>query len=294
MSLELPLATLQSWMQRVVVFPGTVEDALREDGAPVGADELDGVVLPSPTLTPAERVGIYHGMYLLRMTEALESDYPAVRHFLGEAGFQELVHAYVQVHPSRSHTLNRLGDHLPEFIVDHPGLDRRGFLHDLARLELAVTEVFDAPETPTLSQADVARVSPETWANLRLKPVAAFRLLALQYPANDYLQSVYEEDHAHPAARRKKTWVVVCRRDYSMRRLELTRAGHDLLADLVSGSALGDAVSTAIAEGLATASAESRSTVGSVSGPRRAASGERETALDVVGLEGLEPSTNRL
>ena len=48
---------------------------------------------------------------------------------------------------------------------------------------------------------------------------------------------------------RKKTWVVVCRRDYSMRRLELTGAGHDLLADLVSGSALGDAVSTAIRRG---------------------------------------------
>jgi len=215
----------------------------------VPSGELDRVVLPSRSLTSTERVGIYHGMYLLRMTEALESDYPALRHFLGQRGFEELVHAYVQVHPSRSHTLNRLGDHLPEFIVDHPGLDQREFLHDLARLELAVTEVFDAPETPTLSQSDVADASPETWASLRLKPVAAFRLLELQHPVNDFLQSVYDEDHAHPAVRRQRAWVVVCRRDYSMRRLELTREGYELLADLVSGAPLGDAVSTAVSRG---------------------------------------------
>ena len=79
------------------------------------------MILPSRTLTPLERVGIYHGMYLLRMDDGLASDYPALQHFLGDDGFVDLVRGYVQAHPSRSYTLNRLGDHLPEYLKTAPG-----------------------------------------------------------------------------------------------------------------------------------------------------------------------------
>ena len=68
------------------------------------------MILPSKTLTPVERVGVYQGMYLLRMIEALEGDYPAVAHFLGDEEFAELVTRYVAAHPSTSYTFNRLGD----------------------------------------------------------------------------------------------------------------------------------------------------------------------------------------
>jgi hypothetical protein len=93
------------------------------------------VLLPSATLAPHERIGIYHGMYLLRMSEALERDYPALAHFLGEAQWTALVRDYyVERHPSRSRTLNVLGRALPDYLAEAPGLVRRGFCRDLARL----------------------------------------------------------------------------------------------------------------------------------------------------------------
>ena len=55
-------------------------------------------ILPSRTLTPVERVGIYHGMYLLRMQEALATDYPALKHFLAVKR-QELATYETHVHP---------------------------------------------------------------------------------------------------------------------------------------------------------------------------------------------------
>src|ERR1700682_478706 len=110
------LARTQRWMQAFIVAPGEMdEDALRAEAvqSEIPADEALKLVLRSDTLTPLERVGIYRGMYLARLVEALESDYPGVRHFLGEEGFYDLASRYVDAHPSRSYTLNRLGDHLP-------------------------------------------------------------------------------------------------------------------------------------------------------------------------------------
>ena len=248
-TLHVSLERLQRWMQSVVVHSGSVDEALRGAEAEVPAGRVGEVVLPSKTLTAAERVGIYQAMYPLRMAEALQADYPALAHYLGDEGFKDLVQGYVGAFPSRTYTLNRLGEHLPEYVKTAPGVKRPEFCHDLARLELAVSEVFDAPETPALSEKAIASVSPEAWEHAVLAPVEAFRLRAFRYPVNKYLQTVKDDDHDHPKARLKDTWVAVYRRDYAVYRLELSRAAHDLLADLVGGRPLGAALSRAVVGG---------------------------------------------
>ena len=68
-------------MQEVVVHPGPIDDALASPRAraelPPG--RLGEVVLPSRTLSPAQRIEIYQRMYPLRMEEALEIDYPTLK-----------------------------------------------------------------------------------------------------------------------------------------------------------------------------------------------------------------------
>lgn len=245
------LDRLQRWMQAAVVHPGDIEKALSSPVArrEIARADVDAVILPSATLKPAERVGIYQNMYLLRMEEALATDYRGLKHFLGDDGFFSLVRDYVQVHPSRSYTLNRLGDRLPEFVAVAPDVRRQDFCADLARLERALSQVFDAPETKALGAADIDRIAPEDWEKARLTPIAAFRLLALRYPASAYLDTVDDEQHRHPPARRQDTYVAVYRRDYSVYRHDLTRGAHDLLADLVAGKPLGKAVAAALRRG---------------------------------------------
>ncbi|HET8648297.1 MAG TPA: DNA-binding domain-containing protein, partial [Vicinamibacteria bacterium] len=129
--MSLSLDRLQRWMQAVIVHPGPVEEgaAAPEAAAELPPDRVGEVLLPSAALAPLERLGIYHAMYPLRMEEALASDYPALKHFLGDQGFLDLVRGYVQAHPSRSFTLSRLGRHLPEFVRTAPGLRKPGFCH---------------------------------------------------------------------------------------------------------------------------------------------------------------------
>jgi hypothetical protein len=251
MALEPELAALQRWMQAVVVHPGTVEEALEDPGAAevLPASRLAEVILPSRTLQPAERLAIYQGMYPLRMEEALSTDYPGLKHFLGDAEFFELARGYVQAHPSRSFTLNPLGQHLPEHLLRVPGLKRRAFAHDLARLELAMTQAFDGEHTAALTDAEIAMVAPEAWEGARLKPVAALHLLAFRYPVGAWLDSLRDEEHRHPPARRRDSYAAVYRREYSVYRLDLTRAAHDLLADLAAGRTLGESVAAALRRG---------------------------------------------
>jgi hypothetical protein len=248
MAPELALGGLQRWMQSVIVHPGSVDDAVGSPaaGALVPPDRVGETILPSASLTPVERIGIYHGMYALRMAEALESDYPALAHFLGEARWSAVVRGYVEAHPSRSYTLNALGRSLPEWLRVAPELPRRGFCRDLARLEWAVVEAFDAEETPRLAEAELARVPPEGWETARLVPTAALRLVDVHWNVNEWLDSTKDDRHEHPKPRRRDAWVVVFRQSYAVYRRELSRPAFHLLSDLAAGRPVGEALAAAL------------------------------------------------
>ena len=234
-------------MQAVIEQPGAVDDAVEAAAARAELEPADigRVIRPSKTLTAVERVGVYQGMYLLRMVEALEGDYPAVAHFLGDEEFADLVTRYVAAHPSSSYTFNRLGRQFPEFIRASRGVRRKAFVADLAHLELAVTEVFDAPESPAWPADEIARLPQDAWERAVLKPIAAFRLGAYAYPVNAYLQSVKDENHDHPDAGRKATCVAVWRKRYEVWRLDLSKPAYDFLGALANGRAFGKAVASA-------------------------------------------------
>lgn len=242
------LGRLQRWMQEVVVHPGTVEEALASAtlDREIASEPVERIVRPSHSMTSSERIGVYHGMYLLRMEEALAVDYPLLRRFLGPQCFERLVLEYVERYPSRSYTLNRLGDRVPQFFLDRTEWPDAAFLHDLARLELAMTEVFDEQESAPLTSADLEAVAPEDWERLRLQPIAAFRLLELRHAVIPQLLA-HHRDQSPPRPRRRASWVALYRRDYSVMRLEMTRAEHGLLRTLVDGAPLGEALAEAAA-----------------------------------------------
>jgi len=245
---ELALGGLQRWLQAVIVHPGTVDEALAagEAASLVPAGRTASVVRPSASLTAPERVGVYHDMYLGRMREALESDYPGLARFFGPDAWERLVAAYVQAHPSRSYTLNVLGRRLPDF-VRTARVPRPTFCRDLARLEWAVAEVFDAEETPPLTEADLASIAPGEWERARLVPVAALRLLVLDHDAGAHLDALRDGKRRLPPVRRRRSRVVVYRRGYAVFRREQEAPAFALLADLVEGVPVGEAVARALA-----------------------------------------------
>ncbi|MBP6703703.1 MAG: putative DNA-binding domain-containing protein [Vicinamibacteria bacterium] len=241
------LGRLQKWMQAVVVHPGTTRQALRSPEAArhLAAAKLQTVLLPSPTLTPAERIAIYQEMYPLRMRDALAADYPGLEHFLGDR-FPEFVAAYAAVHPSRGYTLNRLGDHVPAFLGRQRRLTPRAFLVDLARLELALTEAFDEQESPALDAGAIAAIPEAKIESTRLIPVPSLRLVALNWNADEWLDTLRDDLHRHPRPHKRRSFVLAMRRNYALYRLPLSEAGFCVLQDIVAGHPLGEVVTRSL------------------------------------------------
>ena len=127
------------------LLDATAQADLVRAGEVTPRELVEGAIERIEALNP-ELNAVIHPLF----EEALATDYPALKHFLGDDGFLALVRGYVEAHPSRSYSLNRLGDRLPDYVSQAPGLRRRAFCHDLARLELALSEVFDAPRSAVL------------------------------------------------------------------------------------------------------------------------------------------------
>ncbi len=167
---------------------------------------LAACVLPSAALAPAERIRIYTDMYFARLLEALQEDFPRTAAVMaGE--FQPLCRRYLARYPSIQPSLRDLGTRLPDFITDEAqalgpslaGLIRseRGpvldgcppvapwpWLADLARLERARVDVFDAPDVVPLRLQDLAPIPAENWGDLRFSTIPAFGLVRSAWPVH--------------------------------------------------------------------------------------------------------------
>jgi hypothetical protein len=242
------LGNLQKWMQAVVVHPGSTAEALRSPAARkhLPAKEIQSVLLPSPTLSPAERIAVYQEMYPLRMYDALAADYPGLEHFLGER-FREFVVAYTAAHPSRGYTLNRLGDRVPAFLAKQRRFSPRPFLVDLGRLELALTEAFDEREAPPLDVSAFEAIPQPKLAKTRLITVPSLRLVEIDWNAGAYLDTVRDENHDHPKPLRKASYLVVFRRKFAIYRMPLSAAAFQVLEDIAQGRVLGQVVQRSLA-----------------------------------------------
>ncbi len=243
----LPLARFQAWMQTVIVHPGGVDAGLRSPSARqlLPPSRLGAVVRAHGALSPVERLGIYASMYPLRTVEALRSDYPALAKLLGEKRFGAFVREYVAAHPSTSFTLARLGDRLPSFVAAWGPMRGRGLREDVARLEKAAAAVFDAADVALLGAPALAEALESEGESLRLVAAPAFAILTVRPGAVAALDAVLEDSPAPTSAGRGIVHVAFYRRDFTVLRRTLDPVPGRLLAALVAGFPLGEALARA-------------------------------------------------
>lgn len=239
LSRKQPLRSIVAWFQEAVVAPH--EQGRRRPNLPPAAD----YILPSKTLKPEQRVGIYVDAYLARLIEALHDDFPALTRFLGHGPFHELARAYLERFPSRSWSLNPLGRKLPEFLSGKVKVPKREAARDLAAVEVAMAEVFDGDGLRPLGPADFAAVDPAKLFTAKLDFVPTFRLLPLDHAVNPYIDAVRQEKDLVPAIRKKKTWVAVYRKEFKVWRLDLQEGSYLALAELRKGRTVGQGVAAA-------------------------------------------------
>ena len=226
-------------------------DVMRPQSA--RAAGASGYLTPNSLLTAAERLDIYHRQYWFRLLDALADDFPAMRALLGERAFSNLSKAYLAACPSKSFTLRDLGSHLPSWLKADPG--RAGkygagkygtWALDLARLEWAHVEAFDASSIPPLDSAALA-AGPE----LRPKLQPYLRLLEVSHPADEIRLAVnrgtFQRARLHFGnAMPGKYFIAVHRMDGNVFYRRLESGEFQLLRRMERGLSLGDVLAVRI------------------------------------------------
>src|SRR5262249_35904339 len=107
------LHLIQSWFQSVVTDVNGVEAGIQSSKTQelIADAEAQDVIRRSKRLTSAERLGIYATAYYARLLECMGAFFPVLKHALGDDVFDSFVLEYLLQYPSRSYTLDHLGDH---------------------------------------------------------------------------------------------------------------------------------------------------------------------------------------
>jgi hypothetical protein len=242
-----PLATVEAWMQAVVVHPDGAESGIvsAEASALIPPDRASHVIWEDGSLSAANRLEIYAGMYPLRMREALESDYPVLASLLGPRAFKQLVGDYIAAHPSTSFTMARLGDRLPEFLAAW-GPARRRLLVDVVRLEHAASLVFDAEETASIGVREFEAIPATDVPNSTFRPVPAFAVVRARSGAVEALDAFLEGTKPPRNPGRGTAWVVFHRQDFTVLRRSLDPFAGQVLERLAAGETLGRALASSL------------------------------------------------
>ena len=156
-------------------------------GGGARAPDLAALVIGDARAGAADRVHVYQHMYRSRIVEALESQFPRLARWLGADGFADLTGAYVADYPSRHPSLRYLGERFPDWLArrtagDNAGAALHPALPDLARLEWARTDVFDAADQAPLAMAVLRAWPADRFAELPLRLIGAHRRLTLAHP----------------------------------------------------------------------------------------------------------------
>lgn len=137
-----------------------------------GGELPAGLLRPTPQGAPA-RLDVYRHAYAARLTEALADNHEVLRRAMGDEAFAALARAYLAAHPSRQPSIRWFGQHLAGFMDrllaegDADGLVPHPALADLARMDWALRQAFDAVDAPVLGVADLAAVPAGRWPALR-------------------------------------------------------------------------------------------------------------------------------
>jgi hypothetical protein len=204
--------------------------------APLAANEerAHAIASGNDRLTAVEQVDVYREQFFLRHVDALREDFATIAHLLGDDAFEKLAHDYLEKHPPSTFSLRDLGAAFPAFVADD------ALLSDLARLEWAFVEAFDAKDAPPFEPSSIATASEDAWPGARIELQPAVQLLALGHAAHDYRAAVKRQD-APERPSPAPSFVVVYRGPSSLSYIDIERDAFELLAALARGTPLGEA-----------------------------------------------------
>lgn len=135
-----------------------------------GDDTILAGLADGPREPKAALLGLYRDAYILRLIEFAENDHELLRAYLGDEAFDAMARAYATAHPSHTRNARYFCSSLPGFLREATPYREHPQLAELAALEKALNDAFDAADAVPLDAAALAAVAVEDWPALTFKP----------------------------------------------------------------------------------------------------------------------------
>lgn len=210
------LATFQDQFQRAVVD---------------GDDTVLGDIAENPKEDRRVLLGVYQNAYVLRLIEFLENDYDKLHAVLGDDQFEEMARSYIKAHPSHSRNARWFGAKLPEFLRSTPPYSGAPLAGDMATLELALVDVFDAEDAPVLTLEELQSVAPDDWPGLTFRPHPATHRFDITTNADEIWRALHNEREAPTPANLDEPRRVIAYRPEGMATFRVMSADEAMMWD---------------------------------------------------------------
>jgi hypothetical protein len=227
------------------------------------AEQARRYIRGNDRLSPVEQLEIYREQFWLRHTASLLEDFPGLSGIIGQSDWERLVEGYLEAVDLSSFSLRELGESLPAHVERSDFLEHRALCVDMARLEWAYVEVFDAEEAPPLDGGKLAAIPEEAWPAARIVFTPALRLLEVGYPVAD-LRRELREANGEPVRvpdPQRQHLVLYRGANKNLFHAPVTESAFELVGELRAGTPLGRASELA-AERVPAEAADLESNVG--------------------------------
>ncbi|OQX15881.1 MAG: DUF2063 domain-containing protein [Thiothrix lacustris] len=144
-------------------------------------DAAAALVKSHGTLDAAQRVGIYRNSVHGILWQYLESLYPVCQQLLGAAFFEAASDHYIDQQPPTRPFLAEYGAGFADFLAAHPALQQMLWIAEVARLEWARHQAWNAVNQPTADFSQLATLDAVQQARLRLELPASAHVLTSAY-----------------------------------------------------------------------------------------------------------------
>lgn len=199
-------------------------------------------------LTPERRVQVYRNNVYTSLTEALRAVHPVVHKLVGDRFFRYAASEYITRYPSTSGDLHDFGNQFHEFLAEFAPAQSLSYLPDVALFEWYYHEVYHAAEHGPLELSQLAQVSTDRFADLKLQLHPAARLLRSEFPVLKIWQ-VNQDDYAGDQSvdlDEGGDYLLIMRPAFEIEFHRLDRSDYTLLEALARGDVLSVAVDSVL------------------------------------------------
>lgn len=205
-----------------------------------------GLVSPRGT-ADSKRFAVYRNNVHVSLVGALAARFPVTRQLVGEEFFTGMARLYVGQAKPKGPVLLHYGDSFPDFVAQFPPASGLPYLPDLARLEAAWTDAYNAADADALAPADLGTIAGDALASLNLTLAPSTRLLRSSFPVGS-LWSAHQTTPVTIPALSGSECVLLTRPGADVRLTIIPPAAFAFLKAIGQGRTLGQAAEAALTD----------------------------------------------